>query len=625
MKCIDTCIQYLSSINKNRQQIFLVISGKFPKIDLDELLDTISELDGFVYFWCCQNEMNNNYIKRDFFSNEQDLIKKIAKDFHNVQENKFCGLSTHDFNVNRIRYKCFQLLIEVLQRMPSPREMAKENMIKYCEIHNGINLDEKVEEFRNQYVGDNAITWYSRQSFFKKIFDRDLRSTDFNLISNFNFYLIDLYNALNKKFQTSFTQRNELIVYRGLPLPKCELEEFKGKVGCLVSNNTFLSTTCQKNIALTYAMNNNDKPSYQSVLFDIHIKNKNIRRPFADISDVSRIDGEILIAIGTIFRIDSVCEPQSNQIMNLDIWTIKLTVCEKEPPALDDYFDIVLLRLIEILRRMSPDNDQANMKLLERCRIYYAHDPIELRKIDDFEKNYTTDQAIRWYTKDSFLFRILNTALRQNDMKNIIDLRFFIFDLHDQLSKTQIEYLRTLPVNARQIKLYRGQFISKIELTKLKKSVDNYILVTSFFSTSTNEQVALMYSGYGLQHYLPSFESVLFIITINLHQMVNMDKSNQRVIFARLDDSSSFQDDEEVLLSNHTIFYLNRIEKRSDYPIWSIHMTLCIDDQYLDNTHQYLNIILSPVIRCDLNNNNSFFSFKNMICLDDSEKIKNEL
>ncbi|CAF4829638.1 unnamed protein product, partial [Rotaria sp. Silwood2] len=58
--------------------------------------------------------------------------------------------------------------------------------------------------------------------------------------------------------------------------------------------------------------------------------------------------------------------------------------------------------------------------MLDRCRLYYAHDPIELEKIADFERKYEADQAIRWYAKDSFLYRILNTALRQNDMETII-------------------------------------------------------------------------------------------------------------------------------------------------------------------------------------------------------------
>lgn len=616
IKSIDTCTEYLSTLNKNTQQIFLVICDILPKLDLDDLLEKILEFDGYVYFWQSPNEISFDHHIRGSFLNREELIIKIVNDFQNVKENKFNGMSTCSFDINRVRYKCFQLLMEVLQRTQSSRDIAKENMIKYCERNSEIKLDKRVEEFRNQYEGHNAIQWYSKQSFFKKIFDRDLRSTDFNLISNFSFYLTDLYNALHKKSQSSSTKTNEFIVYRGLTLPIEELQEFKEKVGCFISNNTFLSTTCQHDIALLYAANNNNILSCQSVIFDIHINSKNIQRPFADISDISHIEGEILLCIGTVFRIDSVYEPQSNET-GLNIWAIKLTVCEKEPPVLEDYFDIIFLRLIEILRRISSSSDKINDKLLERCRLYYSHDPIELRKIDDFEKSYRTDQAIRWYAKDSFLFRILNAALRQNDIKTIIDLRCFIIDLHDQLTISQIEYLRTLPVDAKQqLKLYRGQLMSKIELTKLKKLIGNYISINSFFSTSVSEKVALMYSGYGSHSASSSFESVVFIITLNLHQIADANRPIQRTIFALMDRFSAFKDEEEVLLSNQNIFRLNSIEKRSDYPVWSIYMTLCIEDEHLNNTHRYLDTILSPNIYFDLNNFNSTFSFKKIICSD---------
>jgi hypothetical protein len=220
----------------------------------------------------------------------------------------------------------------------------------------------------------------------------------------------------------------------------------------------------------------------QSVLFEIHVNGNNTKRPFANIGDITHVDGEVIISVGTVFHIDSVYDPQSSNITGLNTWTINLTVCEKLPTLLDDHFDIALLRLTDILHRISPDIDKVNMQMLERCRLCYSHDLAELRKIDDFAKNYTADQALRWYAKDSFLFRMLNTALQRKDVNTIIDLRFFIINLHDELVKNQIDYLRTMSVDTtRQIQLYRGQLISKMELVRLQKSIGNYISITSFF------------------------------------------------------------------------------------------------------------------------------------------------
>ncbi|CAF1294586.1 unnamed protein product [Rotaria magnacalcarata] len=280
--------------------------------------------------------------------------------------------------------------------MSPPKEMAMENMIKYCETNAGVNFDKRVDEFRSQYAGHNAIVWYSRDGFFKKIFDRDLRSTDMSLILYFGFYLNDLYNALRRKFSHSPFSDSAFIVYRGQTLPRRDLEELKEKIGCLIANNSFLSTTSDRNIAFKYAIDQKYTLPNEPVLFEIHISEKSSHRPFADISDISHVEGEILLSVNTIFRIDSARKPSSDKhFTSRNLWEISLTMCESKLTGLNDYFDVIILKLTEILRRISPVNDRTNKKVLDRCRLYYAHDPIELEKIADFERNYEADQAIR--------------------------------------------------------------------------------------------------------------------------------------------------------------------------------------------------------------------------------------
>lgn len=89
IKSIDTCIEYLSTLNKDNQQIFLIIYGIFPKNDLDELLEEILEFDGYVYFWCSKNEININHNIRGSFIDQEELTKAIVKDFQNMKGNQF--------------------------------------------------------------------------------------------------------------------------------------------------------------------------------------------------------------------------------------------------------------------------------------------------------------------------------------------------------------------------------------------------------------------------------------------------------------------------------------------------------------------------------------------------------
>ncbi|CAF4514218.1 unnamed protein product, partial [Didymodactylos carnosus] len=87
--------------------------------------------------------------------------------------------------------------------------------------------------------------------------------------------------------------------------------------------------------------------------------------------------------------------------------------------------------LIAVLLRMKNSND-AKMDMLNECRLCYKDDISEQRKIDDFDENYGSDKnsdltkAIWWYTRDSFLYRELNKALRTEKIEQLFMFRYFI-------------------------------------------------------------------------------------------------------------------------------------------------------------------------------------------------------
>jgi hypothetical protein len=44
-------------------------------------------------------------------------------------------------------------------------------------------------------------------------------------------------------------------------------------------------------------------------------------------------------------------------------------------------------------------------------------------------QTYTSETAIRWYSRDSFLFKLLNQALRTENINDILKFRLFVHDL----------------------------------------------------------------------------------------------------------------------------------------------------------------------------------------------------
>ncbi|CAF1186448.1 unnamed protein product, partial [Didymodactylos carnosus] len=83
--------------------------------------------------------------------------------------------------------------------------------------------------------------------------------------------------------------------------------------------------------------------------------------------------------------------------------------------------------IIDLLFRLPSTHTSVGLNdLLKYCRQEYKDNQKELNKIQEFEEYYTPDKAIYWYTKDSFLYRLLNKAFRQqnidhNDENLLID------------------------------------------------------------------------------------------------------------------------------------------------------------------------------------------------------------
>ena len=69
-----------------------------------------------------------------------------------------------------------------------------------------------------------------------------------------------------------------------------------------------------------------------------------------------------------------------------------------------------------------------------------------LRQIEEFDETYTSDKAIYWYTRDTFLFRLVNKTLRtQNNFNIIFTLRYYLTDLISELRTAQLDLDETIP------------------------------------------------------------------------------------------------------------------------------------------------------------------------------------
>ncbi|CAF3093791.1 unnamed protein product, partial [Rotaria sp. Silwood2] len=181
-----------------------------------------------------------------------------------------------------------------------------------------------------------------------------------------------------------------------------------------------------------------------------------------------------------------------------------------------------------------------------------------------FKETYCLTKTIDWYTKDSFVYRLLNKALRTENIDIIYKFRYFIKNLHDNLIVLHKDFIQTLL--SRQFTVFRGQHLSDNELKMLLNNIGGLISMNSFLSTTFNRDLALMFAGDGSSS--PSSESVLF--------QLECDTINKKKPFAGTNTSEN-----EVLFSIGTIFRIQNIGKLKDInnKVWFINLTLEDDNE----------------------------------------------
>ncbi|CAF0835033.1 unnamed protein product [Adineta steineri] len=217
--------------------------------------------------------------------------------------------------------------------------------------------------------------------------------------------------------------------------------------------------------------------------------------------------------------------------------------------------------LINSLFDLGAYHETAKNDLVNYCREQYLNNISQQNKITEFEKEYLSTDAIRWYTRDSFIYRLLNKALRTRDIDSIFKFRFFIIDLQNQLESFYNE-----KIMESNIFVYRGQEISNIEFKKLEKSIGKFISVYTYFSASIDKKVALDYA----QH------SSAILFEIDMKNVISM--KNKRIRPVYVGDKSYIPDELEVIFPIGSTFEVDFIDKEN-IP-YRVRLTLAEDKNY---------------------------------------------
>ncbi|CAF1459597.1 unnamed protein product [Adineta ricciae] len=222
--------------------------------------------------------------------------------------------------------------------------------------------------------------------------------------------------------------------------------------------------------------------------------------------------------------------------------------------------------------------------MFNECRSYYKNNQSVLRDINSFAENHKPVDPIKQYTRNGFLYRILNHALRTRNMGLIRIFSPFIRHLHGQLWKRQSAYYKNLDKEQLIRSVYRGQYLTEEQVDHLYSvwnSNHPIITLTTFGSTSRGPNVAFRFA-------LPEngVVSCLFEIIITDNCCDSTESCfYEAPVFADITSISEKRDEREVLFSLVTRFRIIQIER-----------------QRMENNDSLLVIILKPAEPEDMQN-----------------------
>ncbi|CAF1081351.1 unnamed protein product [Adineta ricciae] len=253
-------------------------------------------------------------------------------------------------------------------------------------------------------------------------------------------------------------------------------------------------------------------------------------------------------------QIASITQLTKQESPTISCWNLgQRTMSELNSEAASFMWSQMLLEILKEFPTGAHDLDD----MIAACQDHYRDNATQLKTIDEFRKSYSPSSSIQWYTKDSFVYRRVNEALRTIDIDALYTYRAFIVDLCSQLQRQQ----QLEPFSTSTVTLYRGQTMFVWELNKFIKNIDQLVSINAFFSASLNERVAEAFSGSD--------------------------------VFARIDKLSTNKAEEEVLFNLFTVFRVVNVLEELNGHRWRIYLEAT--DEGREALDDYLKISKSDV------------------------------
>ncbi len=207
-----------------------------------------------------------------------------------------------------------QLIIDHLLEIQSD-DANKTQFISLCKNEYKNNQAELriIQEFQHTYSSTRSLSWYTRNCFLNRILNKALQMQNISILLNCLFFIRDIQQQIELNKSSSIHR-----VYHAQFISKEELGILYKSLGQLISINTFLSATSDRQQAFSVLQDSETSNNILKVLFEIDT-NPQVHgtQSFADITSLgcSSKTNEILFMMGSIFRLENLSYDKSGIII----------------------------------------------------------------------------------------------------------------------------------------------------------------------------------------------------------------------------------------------------------------------------------------------------------------------
>ncbi|CAF1372289.1 unnamed protein product [Adineta ricciae] len=332
---IDECINFITDAND--EKVILITSGSLGQ-QITPSIHDIPQLDS-IYIFCYRKTFHNHWATR--WMKVKGVFTDIASMYESLkQATRLCDQSAMSISflreenlperqANQLNpsFMYLQILKEIILTLDF-NEGHRIEFVTYCRdafAHNQSIL-KNIDKFQKAYEPDASIQWYTSSYFLHSMLNRALRKLDVDVILKMGFFLQDLHRQISQLHSEQMINNEKFRVYRGQSLSTKDFETLTRSSQGLMSFNSFLSTSLDRNVAFVYAESSVHIQDTIGVLFTMSIDASLDAVPFASIRHLSFFESEdeILFSMNSVFRIDEIKNIHETE----NIWEISLRLTD---------------------------------------------------------------------------------------------------------------------------------------------------------------------------------------------------------------------------------------------------------------------------------------------------------